>query len=45
MIAAQKYEQIGCKVLQFDTSVYSTEQVRDAILDYLSEIGYEVDKN
>lgn len=40
MVAAQKYEHIGCKVLQFDTSVYSTEQIRDEIMNYLNTIGY-----
>lgn len=45
MIAAQKYEQIGCKVLQFDTSVYSTEQMRDEIINQLRGMGYEVDKD
>lgn len=44
LIAAQKYEQIGCKVLQFDTSVYSVEQVRDEILNTLRGLGYDVDK-
>lgn len=41
MVAAQKYEQIGCKVLQFDTSVYSTEQIRDEIMNYLNSIDYD----
>lgn len=41
MVAAQKYEQIGCKVLQFDTSVYSTEQIRDEIMNYLNAIDYD----
>lgn len=45
MRAAQKYEQIGCKVLQFDTSVYSVEQVRDEILNTLRGLGYDVDKD
>lgn len=45
LIAAQKYEQIGCKVLQFDTSVFSTEQIRDEIINTLQGMGYEVDKD
>lgn len=45
LIAAQKYEQIGCKVLQFDTSVYSVEQVRDEVLNTLRGLGYDVDKD
>lgn len=45
LIAAQKYEQIGCKVLQFDTSQYSVEQIRDEILNALQGMGYEVDKD
>lgn len=45
LIAAQKYEQIGCKVLQFDTSVFSTEQIRDEIINTLQGMGYEVAKD
>ena len=36
MIAAQKYEKIGVKVLQFDTSVFSTEQIMDAVINQLN---------
>lgn len=43
MIAAQKYEQIGCKVLQFDTSVFSTEQMRDEIINALRWLGNNID--
>lgn len=43
MIAAQKYEQIGCNVLQFDTSVFSTEHIRDEIINALRRLGYNVD--
>lgn len=43
LIAAQKYEQIGCKVLQFDTSVFSTEQIRDEIINALRWLGYNID--
>lgn len=45
LVAAQKYEQIGCKVLQFDTSVYSTEQIQDALLNAIQVTGNEVDKD
>lgn len=45
LIAAQKYEQIGCKVLQYDTSVYSVEQIRDEIINALRGLGYDVDKD
>lgn len=43
LIAAQKYEQIGCKVLQFDTSVFSTEQIRDEIINALRWLGNNID--
>lgn len=45
LVAAQKYEQIGCKVLQFDTSVFSTEQIRDEIINALRSFGYNVDRD
>ena len=45
LVAAQKYEQIGCKVLQFDTSVFSTEQIRDEIINALRGLGYDMDKD
>lgn len=45
MIAARKYEQIGCKVLQFDTSVFSTEQILDDIINALRSFGYNVDRD
>ena len=45
LIAAQKYEQIGCKVLQYDTSVYSVEQIREEIINALRGLGYDVDKD
>lgn len=45
LIAAQKYEQIGCKVLQFDTSVFSTEQIREEIINALRWLGYNIDIN
>ena len=43
LVAAQKYEQIGCKVLQFDTSVFSTEQIRDEIINALRWLGNNID--
>lgn len=43
LVAAQKYEQIGCKVLQFDTSVFSTEQIRDEIINALRWFGNNID--
>lgn len=43
LIAAQKYEQIGCKVLQFDTSVFSTEWIRDEIINALRWLGNNID--
>lgn len=45
LISAQKYEQIGCKVLQYDTSVYSVEQIREEIINALRGLGYDVDKD
>ena len=45
MIAAQKYEKIGCKVLQFDTSVFSTEQIRDESINALRGLGYNIDRD
>lgn len=43
LVAAQKYEQIGCKVLQFDTSVFSTQQIRDEIINALRWLGNNID--
>lgn len=43
LVAAQKYEQIGCKVLQFDTSVFSTEWIRDEIINALRWLGNNID--
>lgn len=43
LIAAQKYEQIGCKVLQYDTSQVSTEQIREELLLTIKSLGYGLD--
>lgn len=43
LIAAQKYEQIGCKVLQYDTSQVSTEQIREELLYTIQSLGYGMD--
>lgn len=43
MKSALKFQSIGVKVLQYDTSVFSTEQILDDIINALRSFGYNID--